>query len=197
MNNASKSSSFFSAMTASMTKSSGDTMAEELRQLYSQLPTPNSYPFYHRQTMSLLSFVSDKYLSLLLPIAIYWLASLWYHFLDTAQFPFFEKYRLHEPQELKSRNRVSAKRVVVMVLLQQVVQTMVGLLVLEGEEISRLQVFQDHQANVTSIGVRVAKMIIGVAGLPTGIRILHLMGPNLANWLYWWGIPSLQFFWAL
>ena len=199
MNNVSKGSALFSAMTSTLSATAGGsgTMEEEVRQLYSQLSTPIDYPFYYRHTTSLLPYMSDKYLSLLAPIIIYWVGSLWFFFLDTAQFPFFEKYRLHEPQEISLRNRVSAKRVVVMVLLQQVVQTMLGLLFLDGDEVSYMQVFQDHEANVAALGVKVANMLIGVAGFSKGVQILHVMGPSLANWLYWWGIPAVQFLWAL
>ncbi|UZJ56697.1 hypothetical protein CBS101457_006017 [Exobasidium rhododendri] len=179
------------ASVASMT--TGKTMEEEM---YSQLPMSFSYPFYFRQTISMLPFVSDKYLSLLLPIAIYWAASLWYLFLDTSRFAFFEKFRLHEPQEVQKRNRVGAKKVILMVFVQQIFQTMVGLLVLEGEEVSRLEIFQDHKVNVDAIGVKVAKMAINVAGLSNGVKLMHLMGPNIANWIYWWGIPLVQFMWA-
>lgn len=198
MSNVSKSSSLLSAMTETLASTAENTfMEDEVRQLYSRLPTPITYPFYHKSTLSLLPDIPDKYLSLLLPILIYWLASLWFLFLDTAQFPFFEKYRLHEPQEVTKRNRVSAKRVVIMVLVQQFFQTIVGLIALDGEEVSRLQVFQDHEANVSAIGVRVAKLVTSVAGLSTGVKILNMMGANFANWIYWWGIPSLQFLWAL
>jgi sphinganine C4-monooxygenase len=198
MSNVSKSSSLLSAMTARLASTAENTfMEEEVRLLYSRLPTPITYPFYHKNTLSLLPHMPDKYLSLLLPIVIYWLASLWFLFLDTAQIPFFEKYRLHESQEVTKRNRVSAKRVVVMVLVQQFFQTIVGLLALDGEEVSRMQVFQDHEANVSAIGFKVAKLVTSVAGLSTGVKVLNLMGANFANWIYWWGIPSLQFLWAL
>jgi sphinganine C4-monooxygenase len=185
-------------MTASVASAAENTfMEEEVRQLYSRLPTPITYPFYHKNTLSLIPSIPDKYLSLLLPIILYWLVSLWFHFLDTARFPFFEKYRLHEPEEISKRNRVSAKRVVAMVLVQQVVQTFVGLIALDGEEVSRLQVFADHESNVSAIGAKVAKLVTGIAGLSNGVKILNFMGANFANWVYWWGLPSLQFLWAL
>ena len=200
MNNASKGNSFFSAMSSTLTYTGFATssMEDELSKLYGhQLPTPMTFPFYHRPTVSLLPFLSDKYLSLLAPFCIYWVASLWYCLLDMLQLPFFEKYRLHEPQEISKRNRVTAKRVVFMVLLQQFIQTILGLLMLDGDEVSEMQVFQDHKGNVASIGVKVAKMIFSVAGFSTGSRILHMLGPNFANWVYWWAIPTLQFAWAL
>lgn len=84
-----------------------------------------------------------------------------------------------------------------MVLLQQAVQTILGLLVLDGDEVSRMQVFADHTGNVASIGESVAKTVIGVAGVSRGMQILHFLGPNLANWIYWWAIPALQLGWAL
>lgn len=164
--------------------------------LYS-MPVEYEEPAYFRPRPSLLPWISDKYLSLLTPIVVYWVVSLWFQFLDTAQIPFFEKYRLHEPQEISKRNRVSARRVVAMVAIQQVVQTFVGMFVLEDEQMVLQQVFADHQGNVKIIAQRVASVAVAIAGRKNGIHAVLLCGPRFANWLYWWGIPTAQFVWAL
>lgn len=147
--------------------------------------------------MSTFSFISDKYLSLLAPIAVYWIVSLWFTVLDVLRIPFFEKYRLHEPEEITKRNKVSATKVVWMVLVQQVVQTILGIFVLEDEETVRKQVFQDHTANMTTVGVWLARVVCGTIGYERGLNLLSIYGTQAVQWLYWWIIPVAQFWLAL
>jgi sphinganine C4-monooxygenase len=160
-------------------------------------PQKLEYPFYFKQSVSILPWISDKYLSLLLPIVCYWGFSLFYQILDIVQLPFFEKYRLHEPAEVLSRNRVSKKRVVAMVVLQQFIQTILGMCVLEDDETVYKQVFTDHRAHMRTIGVYLARAVVKVAGMKSGIKLLDAYGTPTTEFLYWWGLPALQFFWAL
>lgn len=154
-------------------------------------------PFYYHPHMAVFSFISDKYLSLLAPIAVYWLVSLWFTTLDQLRIPFFEKYRLHEPEEVTKRNKVSATKVVWMVLVQQAVQTALGVFVLEDEETVRRQVFQDHDANMRTVGVWLAKVVCGTIGYERGLSLLSVYGRQAVQWLYWWIIPTAQFWLAL
>ncbi len=75
----------------------------------------------------LLAFVPDKILTLLLPIAAYWIFSLFFHFLDT--YDYLPQYRLHTPVEVLKRNRVSRREVVRDVIIQQVIQTLMGIVI--------------------------------------------------------------------
>ena len=70
--------------------------------------------------------IPDKLLILLLPIAAYWGLSLFFHWIDVNDY--FPQYRLHTPAEVLKRNRVSRWEVVRDVVIQQVVQTIVGVL---------------------------------------------------------------------
>ncbi|KAL9611068.1 MAG: hypothetical protein Q9167_004280 [Letrouitia subvulpina] len=70
--------------------------------------------------------IPDKILTLLLPIAAYWSLSMLFHWIDINDY--FPQYRLHTPAEVASRNKVSRWEVVRDVLIQQVVQTVVGTL---------------------------------------------------------------------
>jgi sphinganine C4-monooxygenase len=79
------------------------------------------------------SFISDKHLSLALPVILYWLYSLIFHILDLQSWSFLEKYRLHTPEEVLKRNRVTRWDVVTAVLVQQIGQTIVGAIVLRTE----------------------------------------------------------------
>ncbi|KAF3398123.1 Sphingolipid C4-hydroxylase sur2 [Penicillium rolfsii] len=72
----------------------------------------------------LLPPIPDNVLSLILPIIAYWGLSMVYHFIDVNGY--FEKYRLHTPAEVLKRNKVTRWEVVRDVILQQVIQTIVG-----------------------------------------------------------------------
>lgn len=74
----------------------------------------------------LIAPIPDKLLTLLLPIAAYWLLSLFFHFIDV--YDYFPNYRLHTPAEVLKRNRVSRKDVIRDVVIQQIIQTVIGLL---------------------------------------------------------------------
>jgi sphinganine C4-monooxygenase len=90
------------------------------------------HPPYEVRT-PIFSFISDKHLSLALPIIVYWVYSLFFHILDMQSWSFLEKYRLHTPEEVLQRNRVTRWDVVIAVLVQQVGQTIVGAIVLRTE----------------------------------------------------------------
>lgn len=86
------------------------------------LPPLPSYTLTPRP--SLIPYIPDNYLSLLLPIVAYWSLSMVFHFIDSRDY--FPQYRLHTPAEVLKRNRVSRWEVVRDVVIQQVVQTAVG-----------------------------------------------------------------------
>lgn len=84
-------------------------------------------PTYQLSTLPpLISPIPDKILILLLPIAAYWGLSLFFHWIDTKDL--LPQYRLHTPVEVLKRNRVSRWEVVRDVLIQQAVQTVMGVL---------------------------------------------------------------------
>ena len=64
---------------------------------------------------------------MLLPIIAYWGLSMFFHWIDTKDY--FPQYRLHTPAEVAKRNRVSRWEVIRDVVIQQVVQTIVGVVI--------------------------------------------------------------------
>ena len=88
-------------------------------------------PSFYTSSPRFLQSISDHDLALLLPILIYWGASLAYHALDVIRPAWSEKYRLHAPEELEKRNRVSMKRVIAMVAFQHAIQTALGIAIME------------------------------------------------------------------
>lgn len=87
------------------------------------LPPLPSYTLTPREP--LISAIPDNILALILPIIAYWGVSMIFHVFDV--YDFYPEYRLHTPAELLKRNHVSRANVVRDVLLQQVIQTIAGL----------------------------------------------------------------------
>ncbi|KAK3808527.1 MAG: C4-hydroxylase [Benniella sp.] len=81
----------------------------------------------------LLTFISDQSLALLLPIIVYWAYSLLFHWISLQEFPWFEKYRIHDKEE-ETRNRVSLPDVIKAVIVQQVLQTALGFIVVVADD---------------------------------------------------------------
>lgn len=73
---------------------------------------------------SLIAGISDSNLALIAPVVTYWAYSLFFHFIDT--FELAEKYRIHPPEEVAARNKASRFEVFRDVILQHVIQSVVG-----------------------------------------------------------------------
>jgi sphinganine C4-monooxygenase len=143
-------------------------------------------PWYYSSKLSLVEGVPDHYLALAAPFAAYWMLSLFFHYLDTRDWKVLEQYRIHDSAEVASRNRVSRTAVVWTVILQQVIQTALGIFWL-SEEHHRVS---DHTARVADIARRLAL----VAGASEHV---HPILPRLAYYIYWWAIPLIQFMVAM
>ncbi|KAI9675778.1 MAG: hypothetical protein M1817_001145 [Caeruleum heppii] len=74
----------------------------------------------------LLAPIPDKLLTLLLPIAAYWILSLFFHVIDI--YDILSQYRLHTPAEVLKRNRVPRSDVLRDVIIQQLIQTAIGII---------------------------------------------------------------------
>ncbi|KAL9601433.1 MAG: hypothetical protein Q9219_002499 [cf. Caloplaca sp. 3 TL-2023] len=101
-------------------------MANETLDFCPVPPYASTLPSYTLKPVPrLLPWLSDFHLSLVLPVAAYWLMSLIFWYIDKKDY--FSKYRLHTPEEFKQRNRVTVAEVLRSVLFQQAVQTALGL----------------------------------------------------------------------
>ncbi|KAG6856572.1 hypothetical protein H0H87_003072 [Tephrocybe sp. NHM501043] len=124
-------------------------------------------PFYYSFSPSLITGIRDSHLALASPIIAYWGLSLFFHFLDISGWKWLEKYRIHESVEVQSRNRATRTEVVWAVILQHAIQTVLGLFWLSAE------------------------------GEPVDHQNIQAVGPDLVYYVYWWAIPTLQFFAAM
>ncbi|KAH9935877.1 sphingosine hydroxylase [Epithele typhae] len=150
----------------------------------------NRTPFYYSPAPALLSWLPDKHLTLALPIIAYWALSLVFHIFDVSGWEWLDKYRLHESAEVKSRNLVSKSQVVQAVILQQLVQTALGLWWIEetaaGEQV-------DHVAAMLKL-VQVAALWFGE---DTVRQWLTNNGVDGLYTLYWWAIPLAKFLFGM
>lgn len=82
-------------------------------------------PDYALQPQSdLIEWLPDFWLSLIIPVIVYWAVSLTFHAIDI--YDFFPQYRLHTPEEITKRNHATRYEVARDVILQQVIQVATG-----------------------------------------------------------------------
>ncbi|OCF71759.1 C4-hydroxylase [Kwoniella mangroviensis CBS 8886] len=161
--------------------------------------TPKSLhaPFYHLTDPQHIAIASSKTFNLLCPIVVYWLICTLWHHLDTAKYPYFEKRRIHESPEIIARNKVSFSEVIKAVFLQHCIQIVLGWLWFEDTNvILQTQFYADHITKMADLAPWVADGTLLVLGRRTGEQVLYKYGEKLVAWMYWWGIPLAQMYFA-
>ncbi|KAH8552059.1 sphingosine hydroxylase [Umbelopsis sp. PMI_123] len=161
------------------------------------ITTPVGSSYQQHQPTRLVPFMSDSAAALVAPLLVYWVYSLFFHFLSKAEIPWVERYRIHDPEEM-TKNKVSVKDVIQGVVFQQVLQTLLGLLVLEDEENSAsAAIFNlDRISWAVSTALRtthINQLIIAQFGMPAYMNALM----NISSVLQSYIIPAFQFFVAM
>ena len=131
------------------------------------LPALPSYTLTPVKPLS--PYFSDFSLSLILPIAAYWILSMIFHVIDI--YDFWPQYRLHTPAEILKRNHVSRYEVLRDVIIQQVFQTVMGA-ILGLTEPEEMEGRQDYDIARWATRLRIAQR-----ALP---KLLELIGLNAA-----------------
>jgi sphinganine C4-monooxygenase len=145
-------------------------------------------PFYYSHKASLFASFPDQYLALASPIFAYWSLSLIFHGLDISGWKWLERYRIHESSEVKARNIATRSQVVWAVLLQQVIQTLLGLLWLsDGPKAV------NHVQNMQGISTKLGPLFKWSMGVTKGEEVMD----DWVYFVYWWGIPIFQFLTAM
>jgi sphinganine C4-monooxygenase len=88
--------------------------------------TMSGPPIYKQVRPDIFPFISDQNLALAAPVIGYWVFSSMFHIIDVYELA--EKYRIHPPEEIASRNRAPLSTVIRAVILQHVVQTSLGVI---------------------------------------------------------------------
>jgi sphinganine C4-monooxygenase len=153
---------------------------------------PLATPFYYSHHPDLFSFISDQHLTVAAPVIAYWGLSLLFHHFDVAQYKWMEKYRIHESAEVTSRNLVTRWQVVKAVVFQQIIQTILGLLWVDSVPSAI-----DHGLQMKRIGNTIQSIVTSMVDEGVAKNVLKSFGPDCVYFIYWWGIPILQFLAAI
>ena len=148
-----------------------------------------SFPFYYSQKPYLINGVPDHIPTLAAPVIAYWCLSLYFHALDISGWKWLEKYRIHDSEEIQARNLATRSEVVWAVFLQQVTQTVLGLISLSDKA--------THVVNHAQQLRRVASFLDSLAFTTFGERVSPYILVHGASFLYWWGVPIFQFLGAM
>ncbi|KAG0705585.1 fatty acid hydroxylase superfamily-domain-containing protein [Suillus ampliporus] len=155
---------------------------------------PIKIPFYFSLRQNIYDGIPDTYVALAAPVLAYWFMSLIFQCLDISRWKWLDKYRIHESEEVKSRNLATPWEVAWAVMLQHVAQTILGLAWLtESPEISVVRC----QSEMEDLGRTLVLVVRRLMGEEIGMKFLELRGPEMTHWLYWWGIPVAQVLFAM
>ena len=114
----------------------------------------------------LVPYIPDFYLSLILPIAAYWIISLFFHYIDVNDI--WPQYRLHTPAEILKRNHVSRYEVARDVIVQQIIQALMGVVLglTEPEEMMGKEEYDIARwAQRLRIAQKALPQLLGLLGL--------------------------------
>ena len=118
------------------------------------------------EVTDLFSFISDFWLSMVLPVAVYWIVSIFFHLIDT--FDVWPQYRLHTPEEILKRNHATRYEVARDVIIQQIIQMATGAF-LSISDPPQLTGMEEYDVAVWARRVRLAQRalphLLGVLGL--------------------------------
>jgi sphinganine C4-monooxygenase len=148
-----------------------------------------SFPFYYSQKPHLIDGVPDYILTLAAPVIAYWCLSLYFHILDISGWKWLEKYRIHDSQEVRAHNLATRSEVVWAVILQQVIQTALGLISLSDESTQVISYAQQLR--------RLFFFLDSLAFTTFGVCITPHILVHATNFFYWWGVPMFQFLGAM
>lgn len=152
-----------------------------------------AHPFYFTDRPSVFSQFSDQILVIFAPIVAYWVYSLFFHALDVSESRWLDKYRIHESAEVTARNRATRGQVIAAVVLQHVIQALLGWWWMgEGgvDELAEL-------ANIKRIESLVFQAASLVWSEKQALRFTLVRGEEVVSFLYWWAIPLTQLGFAL
>lgn len=148
-----------------------------------------------RPLPSLIPCINDSHLALALPVIAYWVVSGIFHIIDT--FDLFPMYRLHTPAEILKRNHATRWEVFRDVILQQIIQTIVGL-VLAATDGPEVYGKEEYDVAVWAQRLRIAQrgvpMLLGLVGVNAGLLSDRIASsnPSLAGVLAGGRYPSLS-----
>lgn len=151
-------------------------------------------PLYYVGSPQVLAALPDNLLSLAAPVIAYWAASLFFHCLDLSNAHWLDPYRLHDSAEVKSRNLASRWDVFKAVVLQHIIQTLIGLWWMENKPAGDAV---NHIAAMAGRAPYIFSLLKGLVGERAGTSLWLTHGHEMLYVVYWWAIPSLKFLFGM
>lgn len=155
---------------------------------------PTTVPFYHTDRPSVFPNVPDTHAAVAAPFVAYWVLSLFFYALDVASWKWLDRYRIHDSEEVKSKNLATRSQVIRAVLLQQAIQTGLGLAwVTEEKHVGP----EMRMEGMERVGAIVIDVVWAVLGKRLGTKFLQAQGADTVYFIYWWATPLVQFLLAM
>lgn len=166
----------------------------------SSLPLPT---YSLRPVTPLFSSISDLYLSILVPNAVYWISSLTFYCFD--EFSIFQQYRVHPAGEAAKRNTVSRWECLRGVVTNQIISVCIGLTLgtLNGPDQTGME---DYEIALWGQKIRtlwhsIIPALFSVIGIDAvgfakkyaGSKVSVNVEESLAFLIYWYLYPAFQF----
>lgn len=153
-------------------------------------PNQVNLPIYHFHRPEVVPGLNDSSLTLIVPLLTYWSVSILFMALESLEITWIEKYRLHEPEAVKRRNRVTPHQVIKAVLVQQALQTALGIAYLDSSPSTILD--RDYLAEMKPFASVISILVRIIFPPKHALWILTRYGQQATQWSYWWGLPILQ-----
>ena len=148
-------------------------------------------PWYYNPAAQLHHLMSDFWLSLLAPVAAYWLFCTFFEALDRTDWRWLKRYKIHESSEVTSRNRVSKRQVLAAVTLQHVIQITLGYFWMDTNAETGVPIAM-HVPRMEAIAPTVLRSLEVVVGRQFAAHLWLHKAQDLVYYTYWWAIPLTQ-----
>ena len=150
-----------------------------------------THPWYYNPNPQLWSVMSDHWVSLLAPVAAFWLFTSFFEILDRGDWEWLQKYKLHKDPEAISRNRVTKKQVIAADIVQEVMQVALGYFWMDtttkaGGPISM------HIPHMEALAPIILRSLEALFGRRLAAFLWLHKAQELVYYVYWWAIPFAQ-----
>ena len=148
-------------------------------------------PWYYDPNPQQWSAMSDLWLSLLGPVAAYWLLCGLFEILDRGDWEWLQKYKIHETPGAASRNKVTKKQVITAVIFQQVAQITLGYFWMEAD-VETGGPISMHVPRMEVIAPTILRSLELLFGRHLAAYLWRHKAQDLVYYVYWWAIPLAQ-----
>jgi len=148
-------------------------------------------PWYYNPDAQLSRLISDFWLSLSAPVIAYWLFCAFFEILDGSNWKWLKKYKIRESSEVTSRNSVTKGQVMVTVVIQHIVQIMLGYFWMDTDAGAGVPISM-HIPRMEAVAPAVLRSLEVTVGRQLAAHLWFHKAQDLVYYTYWWAIPLFQ-----